>query len=353
MTTGNGSVRYMARPPRRTPRRSLALLAVLCAAVLLPACGGDEERLTIYSGRTSDLVGPLLQQFSEETGIKIDVRYGDSTDLALLIDTEGDASPADVFFSQSAGALGYLAADNRLTDLPDGILDLVDGRFRSAEGTWVGTSGRVRVLVYNTDELDESELPASVFDLTDPRWSGLIGVAPSNASFQDFVSAMRDKEGDERASTWLEGLVVNKARTYSNNREIVDAVRRGEVQVGLVNHYYNVRAKAEDPSMPTANHFFPNKDLGSLILVAGAAILDTAGDRRADAEKFLEFLLSKSTQQYFADETEEYPLAKGVAADETLPPLDQIEAPEEDLSRLGVELEGTKRLIDASGLSAG
>lgn len=343
----------MARRPRRLPRRFLAVLAVLCAAALVPGCGGDEDRLTIYSGRTSDLVGPLLERFSEETGIKIDVRYGDSTDLALLIDTEGEASPADVFFSQSAGALGFLAADDRLTELPDDLLDLVDERFRSSVGTWVGTSGRVRVLVYNTDDLDEAELPASVFDLTDPKWSGRIGVAPSNASFQDFVSAMRDKEGDDRTSQWLEGLVANEARTYSNNREIVDAVRRGEVQVGLVNHYYNVRAKAEDPSMPTENHFFGNKDLGSLILVAGAAILDTAGDRRADAEAFLEFLLSEETQRYFAEETEEYPLAKGVAADDTLPPLDEIDAPEEDLSRLGVELEDTKRLIDASGLSAG
>lgn len=335
--------------------RVLAILSVLAVTgSVLAACGGqDDARLTIYSGRTKDLVGPLLERFSKETGIQIDVRYGDSTDLALLIDTEGDRSPADVFFSQAAGAVGLLDAKERLLDLPADVLDRVDERFRATDGRWVGTSARVRVLVYNRVRVRNGDLPESVFDLVDPEYRGKVGVAPSNASFQDFVSAMREAEGDDRTAEWLDGMAANDARTYANNVAIVDAVARGEIEMGLVNHYYNVRAKEAEPDLASENHFFSGGDLGSLVLASAIGVLDTAGDRRADAERLVAFLLSEETQRYFAEETDEYPLVAGVDADPSLPALDSIEAPEMDLSSLGADLETTRRLIDESGLSAG
>ncbi len=335
----------------RLLRAGAVVVAVALGAAGLGACSsGGGDRLTIYSGRQEELIGPLLEDFSEETGIGLDVRYGDSADLALLIDEEGDRSPADVFLSQSPGAVGFLDADDRLRELPAGVLDRVDPRFRAENGRWVGISGRVRVLVYNTELVAPEELPSSVFDLTEEAYRGDVGIAPTNASFQDFVTAMRELVGDDRTLEWLEGMEANDARSYANNIAIVEAVGRGEIPFGLVNHYYNEEVKAEDPGAPSANHLFPGADLGSLILVTAAGVLDTADDP-GDAERFIEFLLSKPAQEFYAEETLEYPLAAGVGpVVEDLPGLDEIESPPLDLSGLGGELTRTKELIEQSGL---
>jgi iron(III) transport system substrate-binding protein len=333
-------------------RRGAVLLGVGALALGSAACSGGGDRLTIYSGRTEDLVGPLLERFAEESGTSIDVRYGDSADLALLIEQEGDRSPADVFLSQSPGALGYLAGDGRLQVLPETVLEIVPERFESSAGDWVGLSGRVRVLVYNSELVDEADLPSSVFDLTAAEYASELGVAPTNGSFQDFVTAMREHVGDEETSAWLTALADGGARTYPNNVSIVEAVGRGEIRYGLVNHYYNERAQQEDPSVASENYFFPGGDLGGLVLVTGVGVLDTADDDD-QAAAFVEFLLSDEAQHYFAEETLEYPLVDGIAPVGDQPPLDSIPAPEEDLSRLGAELATTREMIDASGLAAG
>lgn len=338
---------------RRAPG---AVLAVAVAAAVLGACssGGGGDRLTIYSGRQQELIAPLLSDFSDQTGIGIDVRYGDSADLALLVDEEGDRSPADVFLSQSPGAVGFLDSKGRLGELPASTLDQVDARFRSPDGRWVGISGRVRVLVYNTANVNPSELPQSVFDLTEPRFRGQVGVAPTNASFQDFVTAMREVAGDDRTLEWLRGMEGNGSPTYANNIAIVEAVGRGEIPFGIVNHYYNEEVKADDPDAPSANYLFPNADLGSLVLVTAAGVLDTAGDKKKDAERFVEFLLTRKAQEFYAKETLEYPLAAGVApVVEDLPPLSEIQSPNLDLSSLGGQLTRTKELIEQSGLEQG
>lgn len=333
--------------------RPSALLAAAALVAAVAGCGGASSgALVVYSGRLSNLVGPLLEDFATETGIDIEVRYGDSADLAVLIDTEGDDSPAHVFLSQSPGAIGFLEGRERLVELPDTILEQVPERFRAASGRWVGLTGRVRVVVYNAEETDPAELPDSVFDLTDERYSGRIGVAPTNASFQDFVSAMRALRGDDETLEWLTALRENGVRIYDNNVLIVDAAARGEIDFGLVNHYYNERAKAEDPGTPTENHFLAGEDPGAVILMSSVGILDTAGDRRADAERFVDFLLSREAQQFFSAETFEFPLAAGVEPTVGLPPLDQVTAPTVDLSRLTGGLQRTRELIRDSGLES-
>lgn len=337
---------------RRPLAGALAVfVALLVGAAGVASCSTDDgDRITIYSGRQSELIAPLLEEFSAETGIGIDVRYGDSADLALLIEEEGDRSPADVFLSQSPGSVGFLDANDRLAPLSGEVLEQVESRFRSPAGTWVGISGRVRVLVYNTSLVDRADLPASVFDVTDEPYRGRVGVAPTNASFQDFVTAMREAVGDDQTLDWLEGLVANDVRTYANNIAIVEAVGRGEVEFGLVNHYYNEEVKAENPSVPSENYLFPDGDLGALILVTAVGVLRDADDQ-PEAERLIEFLLSRSAQEFYAEETREYPLAAGVEpAIEDLPPLESIVSPELDLSSLGGELTETKRLIERSGL---
>lgn len=336
---------------RRT--QLIALTLVLAAATLVPAVGpasaGTGGALTVYSGRTPELIQPLLDEFEADTGIEIEARYGDSADLALLIDAEGEQTPADVFISQSPGATGYLDGKGRLRKIDQSVLDLVQPGYRAADGRWIGVSGRVRVLVYNTDLVKRGDLPTSVFDLTKPKYEDQVALAPTNGSFQDFVTAMRELEGDRRTRKWLEGMEANGARAYASNSAIVEAVGRGEVPMGLVNHYYAALAKAADPSVPVENHVFANEDVGSVILVTAAAVVDQTHDRKT-AERFVRYLLSKPAQTHLAEDEFEYPLARGVKALGDLLPLSKVDAPQLDLSTLGGGLLRTRELIAESGL---
>lgn len=331
--------------------RGARIALVLALAAALTACGGGgRDAVTIYSGRTSNLIAPLLEQFAEETGISIDVRYGDSAELAVLLEQEGDRSPADVFLSQSPGATGFLAGEGRLAPLDDAVLDLVDERFRNADGLWVGVSGRQRVVVYNQDLVAEDDLPDSVFDVVEPPFAGQVAVAPSNGSFQDFVTAMTLTEGEDVTAQWLADLVATDAPTYANNNAIVEAVGRGEVPMGLVNHYYNYRFLEEDPSLPSRNHLLDGEDIGALLIASSASVIEGT-DVPDEAQQLVEFLLSEQAQRYFADETFEYPLARGVPPAGDIPPLDTIEVPAFDIDELGGGLERTLELIRASGLA--
>lgn len=334
---------------RRGRARVLAAV-VAVVAVVAAGCGGDDAALTIYTGRTESLVAPLMERFSEETGIEVDVRYGDTNDLALLIGTEGDRSPADVFWGQSPGATAYLAERGLLAPLPDDLLATVEPAFKDDDRRWVGVSGRQRVLVYNRDMVDAGDLPDSVHDLTAPAYRGRVGVAPSNGSFQDFVTAMRQLEGEDVARRWLEGMAANDSPAYANNNAIVEAVGRGEIPLGLVNHYYNFRFLAEDPGLPSRNHQFADGDIGGLVIPSSATVL-AGSDRQEDARRFIAFLLERESQEYFAQETFEYPLARGVPAAEGVPPLRTLRPPPgEQPDELG-DIETTGKLIAEAGLN--
>ncbi len=327
-----------------------AILTALFLALGIACSGGDDSNsLTIYSGRSQSLVDPLLKQFSKDTGINIRVRYGGTTELAATILEEGGNSPADVFFAQDAGSLDALYQENRLTELPKNILDRVSTAYRGADGYWVGTSGRARVVAYNTDKLKPEDLPDSILDYTAPQWKGRIGWAPTNASFQAFVTALRVIEGEDAAREWLLGIKANNPKEYANNVAALQAVAAGEVDVAFVNHYYLFRALAEQgQGFKARNYYFRNGDAGGLVNVSGAAILDSAGNRDV-AERFLEYLLSPAAQQYFADKTFEYPLIAGVETDADLPPISQLQPPDIDLTKLN-DLEGTLDLLRETGV---
>ena len=325
---------------------ALALLLALGSA----GCGGSRDALTIYSGRTQNLIGPLLERFNEETGLAIDVKYGDSAELALLLAEEGDRTPADVFLSQSPGATGFLAGKGRLGRLEAAVLGRVDPRFRNADGRWVGISGRQRVLVYNAEEVTRDELPDSVLELTDGRYAGKVAVAPANGSFQDFVTAMRQLDGEDATAAWLKAMAANRPRTYANNNAIVEAVSRGEVEMGLVNHYYNHRFRQENPATPSRNHAFADGDVGALVIPSTASVL-AATDKAEEAGRFVEFLLAAGSQRYFSDQTFEYPLVTGIPAAAGLPPLASLRSPDLDVDALGGGLEHTVELIRSSGFS--
>ncbi|MBD2729521.1 iron ABC transporter substrate-binding protein [Nostoc sp. FACHB-892] len=307
------------------------------------ASGTLEKELVVYSGRNEKLIGDLIKQFEQQTNTKVKVRYGDTAELASAILEEGTNSPADVFFAQDASALGAMQKANRAVQLPTSLLNQVDSTYRSPEGKWLGISGRVRTVDYNTKLVKPGELPSSIFGFTEPKWKGKIGWAPTNGSFQSFVTALRVAEGEDKARQWLEGIKANNPKVYPNNSAIVEALSRGEIAVGFVNHYYLERVKQDNPQVPVEHHF--TDDVGSLVNVAGVAILNSAKHPNI-AQKFVEFMLNENAQNYFANQTYEYPLTSAVSPKGKLKSLQEIkkEAQKIDLSNLN-DLEATLKLM--------
>jgi iron(III) transport system substrate-binding protein len=281
--------------------------------------------LVLYAGRSEELVGGLIDGIQDATGVSLDVRYGNTAELAAQILEEGNNTPAGLYFGQDGGALGALAREGRFAVLPAETLEKVEPRFRSPEGTWIGLSGRARVLVYNPDVTDPATLPASIIDLPATELNGPIGWAPTNASFQAFVTALRVTEGEDAARAWLEAIMDTDPVIFSGNGAQVEAVANQEISVGIINHYYLHQARKENPDIAAENYFFPNGDLGSLINVAGVGII--AGSPQAGDAL----------------------LAAGVQAIEALTPLDEIETPDFDLTNLD-DLAGTLTLLTDLGL---
>lgn len=288
----------------------LSLLAQPAAASRADTGPAQPETLTVYCGRGKTLVEPLLKLFEERTGVRVEARYADTTDLANLLLQEGRRSPADVFFAQDPGALGAVEQAGLLTTLPSHSLERVQPGSRSPSGGWVGVSGRARVVAYSTSRVSPDALPETIFDLTAPQWKGRLGWAPTNASFQLFVTAMRKVYGEERTKQWLIDMKANGVRDYPSNRPIIQAIADGQIDAGLVNHYYLVAMRKDRPDIPVENHLISG-DLGGLMSVAGVGVLKTT--RRADAaQRFVDFLLSDEAQRYFAQQTGEFPLAGSV-----------------------------------------
>ena len=323
----------------------LALLAALVTGCS-PA-GGETVTLTVYSGRSEELVGPIMEQFSELTGVNVEVRWGGTSELAAAVMEEGDNTRADVFYAQDPGALGALRG--RFTELPNEVLGRAQPRFQAADGKWVGISGRARAMVYSTERLTEDELPDSIWGLTDPKWRGRIGWAPTNGSFQVMVTGMRQLWGEERTKEWLEGIQANDVKVYPKNTPQVAGVAAGEIDVGMVNHYYLFRFLAEEgDGFPARNHHPKAGDPGALIMVSGIGILEQSEEKET-ALKLVEFLLSEVGQQYFASQTFEYPVVEGVRTQRVLTPISEIEAPDIQLQDLS-DLDGTLQLLQEAGV---
>ena len=300
--------------------------------------------LVLYCGRSKPQVESVVEAFTAATGREVEVRYADTTELASLLLDEGAASPCDVYWAQDAGALGALSQAGRLAALPPGVLELVPAQFASRRGDWVGVSGRVRVVAYSTERVRADELPASILGFTDPRWKERIGWPPRNASFQAFVTALRQTAGDDAARAWLTGVQANAPRTYPKNSAALAAIAAGEIDVAFVNHYYLHQARAErGPDLPVANHHFPGADVGNLVNVAGAGVM-ASSQRPTGARLLVEHLLAPASQEHFARVTFEYPLRLGVAPPGDLPALDSVRAPDVDLNRLE-DLVATVRLL--------
>jgi iron(III) transport system substrate-binding protein len=315
-----------------------------CVKESTPTTG--QESITVYSGRSEDLIAPLLEQFTAESGIAVEVRYSDSASLAAQILEEGTNVQADVFLSQDAGALGAVSEAGAFKKLNADITDLVDAQYRAADGTWVGVSGRSRVISYDPNQVSETELPKSIFDLADPSWKGKIGIAPTNASFQAAVTAMRVIKGDAETSAWLKAMKKN-AVLFEKNAQILEAVETGQIAAGLINHYYWYERAAEvgEDKMISKMAWFAPGDAGNLINVAGVGVLS----EKPEAQTFAKWLLGESAQTFFVEKTAEYSLT-GLPARESLRALADIPAVKIDLGALA-PLAQTLELIRDAGLT--
>ena len=316
------------------------------AAAAANRSAASSEPLVVYCGRGESLVGPLLERFSRETGIEVEPRYGSTPSLASQLLSEASDSPADVILAQDSGYLGALSQGGQLEPLPEGLLAKVDPRFRDPAGRWIGTSGRARVLVYDTRALTPADLPATLEELAEPRWEGKLGWAPGNASFQAHVSFLRHTWGEEKTRAWLAGVQKNAPKVYPKNSPQVDAAAAGEIQLGWVNHYYRHR---KGPDVPAANYSFRTPgDPGNVLMVSGAGI--RAGSPRADvARRLLEFLVSPAAQEYFAQETFEYPTVPGVATHPDVPPLSALNLADVDQEHLA-DVGPTLSMLQELGL---
>ena len=332
------------------PRFQTLLLAWMVSTVVV-GCGGTErDSLVIYCGRARTLVEPVIDRFREETGIDVKVRYGQTSQLAVTMMEEGTRSPADVFWAQEAAGLQQLAREELLDPLPAAISERTPPRFRHAAGWWVGTSARARVLAYAPARVAQDELPRSIFDLADAPWRGRVGWAPTNASFQTFVTGMRARYGDAETLAWLTAMRANQTRAYSQNSPILDAIAAGEIDLGLTNHYYLLRFQQADPGFPVAQTFFAPGDAGNLMLVSGVGTL-RASSNRETALRFAEYLLSTEAAEFFTREQFEYAVIEGVPPRPELPGQEQLDAlaPAVPLEALD-DLDGTLRLLRETGL---
>ena len=333
-------------------RKYLGLAAGAALLFSLVACSSNNQdegaaELTIYSGRSEEFIGPFFADFETQTGIKLNVRYGDSAELAAQLLEEGANSRADLFIAQDAGSLGAVADAGMLTALDSTVLDLVDAQYQSDDGNWIGITGRARVFAYDPTKV--TELPSSIDDLLDPKWSGKIGIAPTNASFQAFITALRQLRGEAAAEQWLTALVANKPLTYEKNSMIVEAIDAGQIEIGLTNHYYIYEvAQSLGRAINVKDGFFAPGDVGNLVNVSGAGILNTAKNS-AGAAELIKFLLSNESQNKFVTDTNEYSVLPDLPAPKDLPSLAEIGSPRVDLTALK-DVAATQQLLVRVGL---
>jgi iron(III) transport system substrate-binding protein len=319
--------------------RSAVGLAVLSLGLpLLAACGEDEPKLVIYNAQHEQLLEEIAPAFEKETGIEVELRHGKDLELSNQLVQEGDASDADVFLTENSPAMSQVENEGLFEELPDSILEVIPEQYRPASGLWTGFVARSTVLVYNTDLVDESELPGSILDLADPEWAGRLTFAPSGADFQAIVAAILELEGEDATRAWLEGIKEN-GTVSDNNLVALEAVDSGESEVGIIYHYYWERDRAEggDVHDSSAQHYFTDGDPGAFLSVSGAGVLESS-DMKDEAEEFVEFLVGEQGQQILADSYAlEYPLNPEVSLEQDVKPFDELEPPMVDVSDLDSE----------------
>lgn len=314
---------------------------VAALTMLMTACGSDSSEesdsgtLTLYNAQHEDLVEAMVAGFTKETGIKVDIRSGKDFELANQIVQEGDASPADVFLTENSPAMTLVDSKGGFAKVDDATLAQVPDQYVPSSRNWVGFAARSTVLVYNTTALTPDRLPESIMDLAKPEWQGKVGIAAGGADFQAIVSAVVAVKGEEAAAEWLKGLKTN-AKIYPRNGAVMKAVNDGEIDAGIIYHYYWYKDRAESGanSANTELKFFGGKDPGAFVSISGAGVLKSS-KHPEQAQQLVKYLTGKNGQQILSDSKAlEYSIASGVPANPALKPLDELDPPTIDIATL-------------------
>ncbi len=352
------SLQYRLSSPRSFRLRFAPIALAFCSLFLSawPNAATPvwaEEKLTVYSGRAERLIKPVLDSFTAKTGIQIDLLSSGATELVNRLKIEGDRSPADLFMTNDAGSLEMARTAGLLRPLNMREIDrAIPSQFRAADNSWIGLSGRFWIIVYN-QTLVKPDQVKSLLDLANAEWKDKIAIPNSGSEYlQAGVSVIRASVGDERTKSFLQGLRENAgSQVYQKSSQIVEAVAKGQVAIGIVNHYYVYRHLAAQPTAPLAV-LMPDQHeggMGAIMNVAGVGILKHTP--RLDSAKLLvEFLVAQAGQKMFADLDKEYPLHPEVKADPALVERKSFRAALVPLTKLAELREPTQLLIEQVGL---
>jgi len=315
----------------------LSALAVVLGATACSSSGGNDE-LLIYNAQHESLTKEWIDAFTKETGVKVTYRQGGDTELGNQLIAEGDASPADVFLTENSPAMAAVEHAGLFADLDAETINQVPSQYRPARGKWTGVAARTTVFVYNKAKLQPDQLPKSMLDLEQPAWKGRWGGAPAKADFQAIVSALLQLKGEQATAQWLAGMNTN-AVVYNDNIATMKAVNAGEVDGGIIYHYYWFRDQAmtKADSGNTELHYFKNQDPGAFVSLSGGGVLKSS-KKAQQAQQFLRFITGKAGQEVLEKgDSFEYTVASGVPANPALVPLNDLQAPVVDPSTLDAQ----------------
>ncbi|MBX9708298.1 MAG: extracellular solute-binding protein [Caulobacteraceae bacterium] len=306
-----------------------ALLAALAGALALSACGEPEQAdataeggvVNLYTARHYDSDLALYERFTEQTGIRVNRIEGNADQLLARMQAEGDASPADVFITADAGALWRVQNAGLFQPVQSETLNAaVPANLRDPEGRWFGFSRRARIVAYDQARVQPAEVD-TYEEIASPRFRGQLCVRSADSIYNlSLVGALIEAWGPDRARQWVEGVVANMARPpEGGDRDQIRAVGAGVCQIALTNSYYYIRLASGDDAADReittrVKLAFPSLDgQGAHVNISGAGVAANAPNR-ANAIRFLEFLVSAEVQSYISQNNNEYPASPNVPA---------------------------------------
>jgi iron(III) transport system substrate-binding protein len=315
-------------------RMRMSAVLLFCAAMAAMSASRAQE-ITVYNAQHRSLTSEWVEGFTRATGIKVTVRNGDDVELGNQLLQEGPASPADVFLTENSPAMSMVEQAGLLAPIDPATLAQVAPPYRPSTGRWIGIAARSTVFVYNRMKPVASVLPHSLLDLADPVWKGRWAASPTGADFQAIVSALLELKGEAATLAWLKAMKANSV-AYRGNGAVLKAVNSGQIEAGVIYHYYYFRdqAKTGENSGNSALYYFKGKDPGAFVSISGGGVL-ASSKHQADAQSFLKWVTGPAGQAILKDgDAYEYVVGEGQASNPKLTPLTELDAPKIDVSKL-------------------
>ncbi|WFP77990.1 iron ABC transporter substrate-binding protein [Mesorhizobium sp. WSM4906] len=321
---------------------TLAGAVALTASLVVAPALAENAGIIVYNAQHESLAKEWAKGFTKETGIKVTLRNGGDSDFSNQIVAEGAASPADVFLTENSPAMALVEAAGLFAPVDADTLAQVPQEYQPSSGKWVGVAARSTVFAYNKDKLKEDQLPKSLLDLADPSWKGRWAASPSGADFQAIVSALLELKGEAATADWLKAMKENST-AYKGNSTVMKAVNAGEIDGGVIYHYYYFgdQAKTGENSKSVGLHYFKNQDPGAFVSISGGGVLASSKHPK-EAQAFLKWVTGKGGQEVLKTGTSyEYAVGKGEESNPKLVPLTDLQAPKVDPVKLN-----SKKVVD-------